>query len=99
MAVPLLDLAAHHEPLHTKNMASIEKGFHSQAFLLGPEMSKLEERVASNRQTRSAISRCDVRTSGGRKGSLGCSRRRILNKESRGRLPVFARICGKGRAA
>ena len=69
MAVPLLDPVAHHEPLHTKNIASIEKVFHSQAFVLGPEMSKLEERVASYCQTRSAISRCDVRTFGGRKGS------------------------------
>ena len=34
MAVPLLDLAAHHEPLHTEIMAAIELVFHSQAFLL-----------------------------------------------------------------
>ena len=98
MAVPLLDLAAHHEPLHTEIMAAIELVFYSQAFLFGPETSKLEERVASYCQTRSAISRCDVRTFGGRKGSLGGSLGRIMNKESRGRLPVFARICGKGRA-
>jgi dTDP-4-amino-4,6-dideoxygalactose transaminase len=63
MAVPLLDLAAHHESLHTKIMAVIEQVFHSQAFSLGPEMSKLEERAASYCQTRSAISRYDGRHS------------------------------------
>ena len=79
MAVLLLDLSGHHEPLHTKIMATIEQVFHPQAFLLRPEMSKLEERVASYCQTRSAILRCDVRTFGGRKGSLGCSSGLILN--------------------
>jgi hypothetical protein len=97
MADPLLDLASHHVPLHTEIMAAIELVFYSQAFLFGPETSKLEERVASYCQTRSAISRYDVRTFGGRKGSLGCSRGRILNKISIARLPVFAKFCGKGR--
>ena len=97
MAVLLLELAAHHEPLHTKNMAAIEKVFHPQAFLLRPEISKLEERVASYCQARSATSRYDARTFGGRKGSLGSSRGRILNKVSRARLPVFAKFYGNGR--
>ena len=44
MAVPLLDLAAHHELLHTEIMAAIGQVFHSQVFILGPEVSKLEER-------------------------------------------------------
>lgn len=61
MAVPLLDPAAHHEPLHTKFMAAIEQVLHSHAFLLGPEMGNLEEQVASYCQTRQAVSRHDVR--------------------------------------
>jgi phage host-nuclease inhibitor protein Gam len=97
MAVPLLDLAAHHEPLHTEIMAAIEQVFHSQAFILAPEVSKLEERVASYCQTRSAISRYDVGTFGVRKGFLGGSRVWILNKVSRARLPVFAKFCSKVR--
>ena len=97
MTVPLLHFAAHHEPLHTKFMAGIEQEFHSQAFLLGPEMSKLEERVASYCQTRPAVSRHDVRIFGGRKGSLGGNRGRILNKVSRARVSVFAKFCGMRR--
>jgi dTDP-4-amino-4,6-dideoxygalactose transaminase len=55
MAVPLLDLIAHHEPLRKDIMAAIERVFQSQAFILGPEVSKLEERIASYCQVRSAI--------------------------------------------
>ncbi|MBA5867379.1 MAG: aminotransferase class I/II-fold pyridoxal phosphate-dependent enzyme [Nitrospira sp. CR1.3] len=55
MAVPLLDLKAHHEPLHKEIMAAIEQVFKSQAFILGPEVTKLEERVAAYCQTRAAI--------------------------------------------
>lgn len=55
MAVPLLDLAAHHEPLHKEIMAAIEQVFKSQAFILGPDVTKLEERVAAYCQTRVAI--------------------------------------------
>ena len=55
MAVPLLDLAAHHEPLHKEIMSAIEQVFRSQAFILGPEVSKLEERVAAYCQTQGAI--------------------------------------------
>ncbi|HJT22190.1 MAG TPA: DegT/DnrJ/EryC1/StrS family aminotransferase [Nitrospira sp.] len=55
MAVPLLDLAAHHEPLRKDIMAAIDRVFQSQAFILGPEVSKLEERIASYCQVRSAI--------------------------------------------
>lgn len=55
MAVPLLDLSAHHEPLHEEIMAAIEQTFRSQAFILGPEVGKLEERIASYCQTRFAI--------------------------------------------
>ncbi|MGQ0810062.1 MAG: DegT/DnrJ/EryC1/StrS family aminotransferase [Nitrospiraceae bacterium] len=55
MTVPLLDLKAHHEPLHKEIMAAIEQTLLSQAFILGPEVTKLEERIASYCQTRAAI--------------------------------------------
>ena len=51
MSVPLLDLKAHHEPLHKEIMATIDVAFKSQAFILGPDVTKLEERVASYCQT------------------------------------------------
>lgn len=47
MGVPLLDLKAHHEPLHEEIMAALERTFRSQAFILGPEVGELEERVAA----------------------------------------------------
>jgi hypothetical protein len=74
LAAPLLDRTAHHEPFHTKLMAAIEQVIHPQAFILASKMSKFEEREISYCQTRSAISRYDVRTFGGQKGSLGGSR-------------------------
>ena len=55
MGVPLLDLKAHHEPLHKEVMAAIEQTFRSQAFILGPEVGKLEERIASYCQTQFGI--------------------------------------------
>src|SRR5689334_1251256 len=55
MAVPLLDLKAHHEPLHREIMAALEQTFRSQAFILGPDVSKLEERVAVYCQTQYGI--------------------------------------------
>lgn len=55
MAVPLLDLKAHHEPLHKEVMAALEQVVRSQTFILGPDVAKLEERVASYSQTRHGI--------------------------------------------
>ena len=55
MGVPLLDLKAHHEPLHHEVMAALEQTFRSQAFILGPEVAKLEERVAAYSQARFGI--------------------------------------------
>jgi dTDP-4-amino-4,6-dideoxygalactose transaminase len=46
MSVPLLDLKVHHESLHNEIMAALEQTVQSQAFILGPEVGKLEERVA-----------------------------------------------------
>ncbi|MGE0471013.1 MAG: DegT/DnrJ/EryC1/StrS family aminotransferase [Nitrospira sp.] len=55
MGVPLLDLKAHHQPLHAEIMAALEQTFRSQAFILGPEVSKLEERVAAYCQAKYGI--------------------------------------------
>ncbi len=55
MGVPLLDLKAHHEPLHKEIMAALDQTFRSQAFILGPEVTKLEERVASYSQASHGI--------------------------------------------
>jgi dTDP-4-amino-4,6-dideoxygalactose transaminase len=55
MAVPLLDLKAHHDPLHQEIMAALEQTFRSQAFILGPDVGKLEERVAAYCQVKYGI--------------------------------------------
>jgi dTDP-4-amino-4,6-dideoxygalactose transaminase len=55
MGVPLLDLKAHHEPLHKEIMDAVEQVFKSQAFILGPEIGKLEERVAAYCQAKYGI--------------------------------------------
>ena len=55
MGVPLLDLKAHHEPLHKEVMGALEQAFRSQAFILGPDVTKLEERVASYSHTKYGI--------------------------------------------
>ena len=55
MGVPLLDLKAHHDPLHEEVMAALEATFRSQAFILGPDVAKLEERVAAYCQTKYGI--------------------------------------------
>jgi len=55
MGVPLLDLKAHHEPLQQEIMAALEQTFRSQAFILGSEVGKLEERVATYCQARYGV--------------------------------------------
>jgi dTDP-4-amino-4,6-dideoxygalactose transaminase len=55
MGVPLLDLKAHHEPLHQEVMAALEQTFRNQTFILGPDVAKLEERVAVYCQTQYGI--------------------------------------------
>jgi dTDP-4-amino-4,6-dideoxygalactose transaminase len=47
MGVPLLDLRAHHEPLHKEIMAALEQTVQSNAFILGPAVEQLEARIAS----------------------------------------------------
>lgn len=55
MGVPLLDLRAHHEPLQQEIMLVLEQIFKSQAFILGPDVSRLEERVAAYCQAQYGI--------------------------------------------
>jgi len=55
MGVPLLDLRAHHEPLHTEIMAVLEHTFQSNAFILGPAVEKLEEHIAAYCQAKHGI--------------------------------------------
>lgn len=55
MGVPLLDLNAHHAPLHEEIMAAVERTFQSQAFILGPEVGTLEERVSTYCQAKYGI--------------------------------------------
>lgn len=55
MGVPLLDLKAHHAPLHKEIMAAVERTFQSQAFILGPEVGTLEERVSTYCQAKYGI--------------------------------------------
>jgi dTDP-4-amino-4,6-dideoxygalactose transaminase len=55
MGVPLLDLRAHHEPLQQEILASLEQTFRSQTFILGPEVGKLEERIAAYCQTEHGV--------------------------------------------
>ena len=47
MGVPLLDLKAHHEPIQQEIMAALQQTFLSNAFILGADVGKLEERVAT----------------------------------------------------
>lgn len=55
MGVPLLDLRAHHEPLHKEIMAALEHTFQTNAFILGPAVEKLEERIATYCQAKYGI--------------------------------------------
>lgn len=55
MKIPLLDLKAHHTPIEKELLAAIEEVLRSQAFILGPTVKKLEERIASYSNTAHAI--------------------------------------------
>lgn len=55
MNVPLLDLKAQHEPIHQEILAAIDGVLKSQAFILGPEVKKLEEAIASYSGTGFAV--------------------------------------------
>ncbi|MDT7542588.1 MAG: hypothetical protein QOE33_2492 [Acidobacteriota bacterium] len=55
MKVPLLDLRAQYEPLRAEMRAAVERVFESQGFVLGHEVSALEEEVALYSRVRHAI--------------------------------------------
>ncbi len=55
MKVPLLDLAAHHQPIKQEILAALERVLDSNAFILGPEVKKLEERVSAYSKARFAV--------------------------------------------
>ena len=47
MKVPLLDLKAQHDPIQQELLEAIAQVLQSQAFILGPDVKKLEDRIAS----------------------------------------------------
>lgn len=53
--VPLLDLAAQHEPLRDELRRAIERVMDTQQFVLGAEVERLEEEIARYSQTRFAV--------------------------------------------
>src|SRR5437867_5383336 len=55
MKVPLLDLRAHHDPIQKELLDAIAQVLASQAFILGPDIKKLEDRIASYCQTQFAV--------------------------------------------
>lgn len=55
MNVPLLDLKAQHEPIRKDLLAAMERVLNQNNFILGREVSELEERVASYSGTRYAV--------------------------------------------
>jgi len=55
MKVPLLDLKAQHDPIQQEILQALEQVIQSQAYILGPDVKKLEERVASYCQSQFAI--------------------------------------------
>jgi dTDP-4-amino-4,6-dideoxygalactose transaminase len=55
MKVPLLDLRAQYEPLRDETLAAVGRVFESQGFVLGREVSALEEEVALYSQARHAV--------------------------------------------
>jgi dTDP-4-amino-4,6-dideoxygalactose transaminase len=55
MNVPLLDLNAHHQPLRKELLAAIEQVLDKNNFILGNEVTELEEKVAAYCQTRYGV--------------------------------------------
>jgi len=53
--IPLLDLKAIHEPIRTEILSAVEKVIESNTFILGPEVQKIENRVAAYCNTKFAI--------------------------------------------
>lgn len=55
MNVPLLDLKAQHQPLRKDLLAAIEQVLDKNNFILGDEVSELEEKIAAYSQTRFGV--------------------------------------------
>jgi len=55
MKIPLLDLKAQHDPIQKELLDAIAQVLASQAFILGPDVKKLEDRIASYCQTQFAV--------------------------------------------
>ncbi|GJL66031.1 MAG: glutamine--scyllo-inositol aminotransferase [Nitrospirales bacterium] len=55
MNVPLLDLQAQHEPIYDEMLEAIEMVMRNNAYILGPEVTGLEKRLADYCQTEHAI--------------------------------------------
>lgn len=55
MKVPLLDLTAQHQILHTKLLGAIERVIRSNHFILGPEVDALETSIAAYSQAKFAV--------------------------------------------
>lgn len=55
MKVPLLDLKAHHDPIEAEILDALKRVLRSQTFIMGSEVQKLEERIASYCGTRFAV--------------------------------------------
>ncbi len=55
MNVPLLDLKAQHQPLRKDLLAAIEQVLDKNNFILGNEVSELEEKIAAYSQTRFGV--------------------------------------------
>jgi dTDP-4-amino-4,6-dideoxygalactose transaminase len=55
MKIPLLDLKAQHAPIQREILEAIGRVMESQAFILGPEVEKLEQRIAAYCQVRFAV--------------------------------------------
>lgn len=55
MKIPLLDLKAQHAPIQREILEAIGRVVESQAFILGPEVEKLEQRIAAYCQTQFAV--------------------------------------------
>ncbi|WP_447968620.1 DegT/DnrJ/EryC1/StrS family aminotransferase [Nitrospira sp. M1] len=47
MNVPLMDFHAHHNPMKREILEALEQTFANQTFILGPEVKKLEDRIAT----------------------------------------------------
>ena len=55
MKVPLLNLGDQHKPIHSEMMDAIDRVIRSQSFILGQEVLKLEDQIASYCRTQFAI--------------------------------------------